>query len=150
MLSAHSAVAQTTLSPIDSLPLRDLTGFSTQNIIGPRFEIDLPDGTQCVSVHGTPPTLNFYSGLSEREDEVSQDSTLVQKYFGVGSGFAVGASITIPLFNENARNCDAAYAISILNKKIELATLLNNEGFLSDDDLQALLQEARKILLNTE
>ncbi|MDA7435417.1 hypothetical protein N8630_00105 [Synechococcus sp. AH-601-C19] len=147
LLSTYSAVAQTNLSPIERLPLSDLTNFTLQNLVGPRFEVNLPDGTSCVSQDGTPTTINVYGGSSERNDEAGTYSGIRQDYSGSGNGYALGAAITIPLFTRNSRNCDKAYELSIAAKKIELATLLHQEGLLSDDDLDILLGEVKKILL---
>ena len=55
--------------------------------------------------------------------------------------------ISIPLFTKNERNCDKAYSISILNKKLELATLLHEEGLLSDTDLSEFLAQVKKMIL---
>ena len=147
LLSTHPARAQVEFSPIDELPLGDLTGITFQNLQGARFEVDLPDGTRCSSQDGTPATFNIYGGSSERQDEVIQDSLIGQNYAGVGGGYAFGAAITIPLHTRNSRNCDEAYELSIANKKIELATTLRQEGLLSDEDLSLLLKDIRKLLL---
>ena len=150
LLSTHSATAQTNLpalNTVDSLPLRDLTGLALPNAVGSRFTVDLPDGTRCSSEDGTPTTLNFYSGISERQDEIDHASSVSQSLYGNGNGYAVGAVLSIPLFTKNERNCDKAYAISILNKKLELATLLHEEGLLSDADLSEFLAQVKKVIL---
>ena len=147
LLSANPGVAQVNVPTLERLPLSDLTGLTFQNILGPRFEVDLPDGTRCVSQDGTPTTFNLYGGLSERNDLLDFDELLGDQYSKNGAGYAMGAVITIPLFSKNSRNCDEAYAFSILNKKIELATMLNQEGLISDEDLKALMQQAKKLLL---
>ncbi len=135
-------------SPIDELPLGDLTGLTIQNLQGARFEVDLPDGTRCSSHDGTPATFNLYGGSSERKDEVIQNSVIGKNFSGLGGGYAFGAAITIPLHTRNARNCDKAYELSIANKKIELATTLHQAGLLSDEDLSSLLKDVRKVLFN--
>ena len=150
LLSTHSANAQTNLPSInslDGLPLRDLTGLALPNAVGSRFTVDLPDGTRCSSEDGTPTTLNFYSGISGRQDEIDHASSVSQSLYGNGNGYAVGAVLSIPLFTKNKRNCDKAYAISILNKKLELATLLHEEGLLSDADLSEFLAQVKKVIL---
>ena len=150
LLSTHSATAQTNLpalNTVDGLPLRDLTGLALPNAVGSRFTVDLPDGTRCSSEDGTPTTLNFYSGISGRQDEIDHASSVSQSLYGNGNGYAVGAVLSIPLFTKNKRNCDKAYAISILNKKLELATLLHEEGLLSDADLSEFLAQVKKVIL---
>ena len=149
LLSTYSANAQSTISPLDSLPLGDLTGFAFQQPVGPRFEVDLPDGTRCVSQDGTPTTMNLFSGLSERVDEIEKNE-LMSGYSGNGNGYAFGAVLTVPFGTKNSRNCDQAYAISIVSKKIELAQLLHEEGLLSDADLAALLNKVKSILLSDD
>ena len=151
LLSTHSANAQTnlpSLNTLDGLPLRDLTGLALPNAMGSRFTVDLPDGTRCSSEDGTPTTLNFYSGFSQRQDEIDHSFTASQSMYGNGNGYALGAVLSIPLFTKNTRNCDKAYSISILNKKLELATLLHDEGFLSDEDLSKFLAQVKKVILD--
>ena len=150
LLSTYSAVAQTNLpalNTLDSLPLRDLTGLTLTNAVKSRFTVDLPDGTRCSSEDGTPTTLNFYSGISQRQDEINHRSSVGQSLYGNGGGYALGAVLTIPLFTKNQRNCDKAYSISILNKKLELATLLHEEGLLTDKDLSNFLIQVKKLIL---
>ena len=147
LLSANLARAETIIAPIDNLPLQDLTNFSFQNLVGPRFEVDLPDGTRCTSHDGTPIAFNLYGGLSERTDTSKQFISSSRTISGLGQGVAVGAAITVPLFSRNTRNCDEAYSLTIANKKIELATLLHQEGLLSDDDLAKLLLQVKNVLL---
>ena len=147
LLSTYSANAQSTIEPLDNLPLRDLTGFAFQQPVGPRFEVDLPDGTRCVSQDGTPTTMNLFSGLSERVDEI-ENNELISGYSGNGNGYAFGAVLTVPFGTKNSRNCDQAYAISIVSKKIELAQLLHEEGLLSDEELAVLLTKVKSILLS--
>ena len=148
LLSANPAKAETIIAPVDDLPLQDLSNFSFQNLVGPRFEVDLPDGTRCASQDGTPIAFNLYGGLSERSDESKQNTSSMTTINGVGQGVAVGAAITVPLFSRNTRNCDEAYSLTIANKKIELATLLHQEGLLSDDDLAMLLNQVKQVLLS--
>jgi hypothetical protein len=150
VLSTYSATAQTNLpalNTVDGLPLRDLTGLTLPNAVGSRFTVDLPDGTRCSSEDGTPTTLNFYSGISQRQDEIDHSSAASQTLYGNGSGYALGAVLSIPLSTKNERNCDKAYSISILNKKLELATLLHEEGLLSDEDLSEFLAQVKKVIL---
>jgi hypothetical protein len=120
---------------------------SFQQPVGPRFEVDLPDGTRCVSQDGTPTTMNLFSGLSERVDEIEKNE-LISGYSGNGNGYAFGAVLTVPFGTKNSRNCDQAYAISIVSKKIELAKLLHEEGLLSDEELAVLLTKVKSILLS--
>ena len=150
VLSTYSATAQTNLpalNTVDGLPLRDLTGLTLPNAVGSRFTVDLPDGTRCSSQDGTPTTLNFYSGISQRQDEIDHSFAASQTLYGNGSGYALGAVLSIPLSTKNKRNCDKAYSISILNKKLELATLLHEEGLLSDEDLSEFLAKVKKVIL---
>ena len=100
-----------------------------------------------MSQDGTPSTINLFSGGSAREDEIEKNK-LLSGYSGNGNGYAIGAVLTIPLGTKNSRNCDQAYAISIVSKKIELAQLLHEEGLLSDEDLAALLIQVKSILLS--
>ena len=150
VLSTHSANAQTSLPALntaDSLPLRDLSALGLPSAVGSRFTVDLPDGTRCSSEDGTPTTLNFYSGISQRQDVIDHSSSSSQSLYGNGGGYALGAVLTIPLFTKNRRNCDKAYSISILNKKLELAKLLHEEGLLSDSDLSEFLAQVKKVIL---
>ena len=147
LLSTYSANAQSTIEPLDNLPLGDLTGFAFQQPVGPRFEVDLPDGTRCVSQYGTPTTMNLFSGLSERIDEIEKNE-FISGYSGNCNGYAFGAVLTVPFGTKNSRNCDQAYAISIVTKKIELAQLLHEEGLLSDEELAVLLNKVKSILLS--
>ena len=151
MLSTYPAVAQTippALDTLDSLPLQDLAGLASISPMGSRFDVDLPDGTRCSSQNGTPTTLNFYSGISQRQDQIDQSSSLSQSLNGRGNGYAVGAILTVPLSTQTARNCDEAYEISILNKKIELASLLYEEGLITDEDLSKLLVQVKKAIID--
>ena len=100
-----------------------------------------------MSQDGTPTTINLFSGGSAREDEIEKNK-LLSGYSGNGNGYALGAVLTIPLGTKNSRNCDHAYVISIVSKKIELAQLLHEEGLLSDEDLAALLIQVKAILLS--
>ena len=45
-------------------------------------------------------------------------------------------------------NCDQAYAISIVFKKIDLAQALHEEVLLFDEDLSELLKTGKSILLS--
>ena len=150
LLSAYSATAQTNFPPLnrlESLPLRDLSGLAFPNAVGSRFTVDLPDGTRCSSEDGTPTTLNLYSGISQRKDKINQSSSAIQILNGNGGGFALGAVLSIPLSTKNKRNCDKAYSLSVLNKKLELAKLLFEEGLLSDEDLSEFLGQVKKVIL---
>ncbi len=93
--------------------------------------------------------MNLYSGISERVDEIDREE-IFGDYAGTGNGYAFGAVLTIPFGTKNSRNCDQAYAISIVSKKIELAQLLHEEGLLSDEDLAALLNKVKSILLSDD
>ena len=128
LLSTYPASAQNTISPLDNLPLRDLTGLSFQQPIGPRFEVDLPDGTRCVSQDGTPTTINLITGLSAREDEIEKNKFL-SGYSGNGNGYAVGAILTIPFGTKNSRNCDKHMQFLLLLKRLNWRKSCTTRGF---------------------
>ena len=144
LLSAFSWVERAAASEVRNLPLRDLSSLSTTSATGRRFQVDLPDGTSCSSTNGTPPTLNLYSGYSIRSDESQTSSS------SNGDGYAVGAVVTVPLFTSNPRNCDAAYALNIANKKLELATFMFQEDLLSEQELREFVEQVKDILFYNE
>ena len=85
--------------------------------------------------------------MSQRKDKINQSSSAIQILNGNGGGFALGAVLSIPLSTKNKRNCDKAYSLSVLNKKLELAKLLFDEGLLSDEDLSEFLGQVKKVIL---
>ena len=146
LLSAFSGVERAAASEVRNLPLRDLSSLSTTSATGRRFQVDLPDGTSCSSTNGTPPTLNLYSGYSIRSDESQTSSSSSSN----GDGYAIGAVVTVPLFTSNPRNCDAAYALNIANKKLELATFMFQEDLLSEQELREFVEQVKGILFYNE
>ena len=154
LFSSAPAVAQlatplvpTSVTAVDSLPLRDLSAFGTAAALGTRFQVDLPDGTSCISTNGTPPSLNFFSGYSHRQDESRSAIDLVNRYSGTGNGYAVGAVLSLPFKTTNPRNCDEAYALNIANKKLEMATFMYQEDLLTEQELRSLAAELKQVLL---
>jgi len=146
--AAAQVVAATTVEPIESLPLRDLSAISGNSASGSRFQVDLPDGTSCTSTNGTPPTLNLFSGYSRRQDKSEAAVDLVNRYSGTGNGYAVGAVFTYPLSTTSSRNCDEAYALNIANKKLELATFMYQEDLLTQQELRSLVVELKRVLFS--
>ena len=142
-------IVPTAVTTVDSLPLRDLSAIGTSAALGTRFQIDLPDGTSCISTNGTPPSLNFFSGYSRRQDESRSAIDLVNRYSGTGNGYAVGAVVTLPFSTTNSRNCDEAYALNIANKKLEMATFMFQEDLLTEQELRSLAAELKQVLLPT-
>ena len=154
LFSSAPAVAQlatplvpTSVTAVDSLPLRDLSAFGTAAALGTRFQVDLPDGTSCISTNGTPPSLNFFSGYSHRQDESRSAIDLINRYSGTGNGYAVGAVLSLPFKTTNPRNCDEAYALNIANKKLEMATFMYQEDLLTEQELRSLAAELKQVLL---
>ena len=155
LLSVYPSAAQvvtpvvpTSVTTVDSLPLRDLSAIGATSAIGTRFQVDLPDGTSCISTNGTPPSLNFFSGYSHRQDQSSTAIDLVNRYSGTGNGYAVGAVVSLPLSTTNSRNCDEAYALNIANKKLEMATFMYQEDLLSEQELRSLISELKRVLFS--
>ena len=141
LLLVFSGVERAAASEVRNLPLQDLSSLSATSATGRRFQVDLPDGTSCSSTNGTPPTLNLYSGYSIRSDESQTSST------SNGNGYAVGAVVSVPLFTSNPRNCDAAYALNVANKKLELATFMFQEDLLSEEELRRFVEQIKDVLL---
>ena len=141
-------VVPTSVATVDSLPLRDLSAIGVTSAIGTRFQVDLPDGTSCISTNGTPPSLNFFSGYSHRQDKASSAINLVNRYSGTGNGYAVGAVFSLPFSTINSRNCDEAYALNIANKKLEMATFMFQEDLLTEQELRLLVLELKRVLFS--
>ena len=148
MLSTYSATAQTNLpalNTVDGLPLRDLTGLVLPNAIGSRFTVDLPDGTRCSSEDGTPTTLNFYVVF------LNGKTRLIIPLLPVRLCMAAAVMRWVKFYQSHyplrISEIAKAYSISILNKKLELATLLHEEGLLSDEDLSEFLAKVKKVIL---
>ena len=157
LLSVYPSAAQvvtpvvpTSVTTVDSLPLRDLSAIGATSAIGTRFQVDLPDGTSCISTNGTPPSLNFFSGYSHRQDQSSSAIDLVNRYSGTGNGYAVGAVVSLPLSTINSRNCDEAYALNIANKKLEMATFMYQEDLLTEQELRSLVSELKRVLFSDQ
>ena len=140
-------IVPTSVTMVESLPLRDLSAMGAAPALGTRFQVDLPDGTSCISTNGTPPSLNFYSGYSHRQDESRSAIDLVNRYSGNGNGYAVGAVLNLPFETMNSRNCDEAYALNIANKKLEMATFMFQEALLTEQELRSLTAEIKQVLL---
>ena len=117
---------------------------------GPKFEIDLPDGTRCQTTQGTPPTISLFGGTSRRDDKYSGSSlsSLSQssQAFNFGHGYSVGALVSVPLASMTRKNCDEAYELHLIIKKLELATLLFEQGLIAEDSLLGLTNKAKLIL----
>ena len=142
MLSAYSAEAQ--VAP--PLLLDDVSIRSNQRASGSSFQIDLPDGTRCSSNNGSPPTLSFYGGTSNRQDEYNYRFDAEELDNALSGGHAAGAVVTIPLGTRTTRNCDKSYRLHLLTQKLELATLLFDQGLIEKKELDALLDNARKFI----
>ena len=154
IFSSAPAVAQSetpivppSVTTVDTLPLRDLSAIGTPAALGTRFQVDLPDGTSCISTNGTPPSLNFFSGYSHRQDKSRTAISLVNRYSGNGNGYAVGVVVNFPFKTTNSRNCDEAYALNIANKKLEMATFMYQEDLLTEQELRSLAAELKQVLL---
>ena len=117
---------------------------------GPKFEIDLPDGTRCLTTQGTPPTISFFGGASRRDDEYTgesqSESSQSSQSFNIGHGYSVGTIVTVPLDSMTRKNCDEAYELHLVIKKLELATLLFEQGLITEDSLKGLTHKAKLIL----
>ena len=117
---------------------------------GPKFEIDLPDGMRCQTTQGTPPTISFFGGASRRDDEYRGSSfsseSQSSKAFNFGHGYSVGTIVSVPLASMTRRNCDEAYELHLVIKKLELATLLFEQGLIPEDSLKGLTHKAKLIL----
>ena len=139
MLSANSANSQL----VGDLLLDDIA-IKNQRFEGPQFQIDLPDGTRCQSHQGTPPHISFYGGSSRRNDEHDKLGSGHTKYDS--GGLAMGAILTIPIGSKTKRNCDRSYELHLLTKKLELATIMFEQGLVDEDEISGLINEAKKIL----
>ena len=138
MLSTYSAHAQL----VGDLLLDDIA-ITNQRFEGSEFQIDLPDGTRCQSQQGTPPQISFYGGSSRRADK--HDVNTGDSDYKSG-GLAAGAIITIPIGSQTKRNCDRSYELHLLTKKLELATLMFEQGLVDEDEIAGLIQQAKQIL----
>ena len=146
LLSAYPAEAQ--VAP--PLLLDDVSIKSNQRAEGSAFQIDLPDGTRCSSTNGSPPTLSFYGGTSNRRDDYDHNFESSRVNNTSSGGHAAGAVVTIPLGTRNNRNCDKSYQLHILTQKLELATLLYDQGLIEKEDLDQLLNNARQFINETD
>ena len=112
-LFASDSLAQTTSS---SIPLEnnilDSRGieFPTEiyqirpnQVNGPRFDLELPDGLSCSSSNGTPPALNFYGGSTRRDNSYQAYPDYVT------GGHSIGAVLSLPLAKTSSPRCDEAY-----------------------------------------
>ena len=114
-----------------NLPV-DLLQLQPNSPLGPRFDLELPDGLSCSSVHGTPPSLNFYGGSTRRDNRYQAFPDFVT------GGHSVGAVLSLPLSRVKAARCDEAYELYLATKKIELIESLYDSGVLSDEHVQDL------------
>ena len=142
LLSAYPAEAQ--VAP--PLLLDDVSIKTNQRAEGSAFQVDLPDGTRCSSTNGSPPTLSFYGGTSTRKDDYEYRLDSAELNNASSGGHAAGAVVTIPLGTRNNRNCDKSYQLHILTQKLELATLLYDQGLIEKEDLDQLLNHARQFI----
>jgi len=139
LLSANSANAQL----VGDLLLDDIA-INNQRLEGAEFQIDLPDGTRCLSHHGSPPHLSFYGGSSQRDDRHKLVTSGKSSYNS--GGLAAGAVLVIPFGSRTNRNCDRSYELHLLSKKLDLATILFEQGLISEEEMGGLIQEAKKLL----
>ena len=149
LLSAHPAEAQLG----GDLLLDDVFLQNAQRPEGAKFQIDLPDGTRCLSQNGTPPTFSLFGGATGREDEYQQSTngelntaTNINLSNGLGGGYAAGAIVTVPLGANTHRNCDTAYALYIATQKLELAQILFEQGVLTDEELNKLVIDIKSLI----
>lgn len=124
--------------------LLDDIAINNQRLEGAEFQLDLPDGTRCMTQQGSPPHLSIYGGTSKRDDrhDVKADG---RSTYNAG-GLAAGAVFTIPFGSRTNRNCDRSYELHLLSKKLDLATILFEQGLISEQDMNGLILEAKKIL----
>ena len=95
------------------------------------------------SQQGTPPQISFYGGSSHRADK--HDVNTGDSDYKSG-GLAAGAIITIPIGSQTKRNCDRSYELHLLTKKLELATLMFEQGLVDEDEIAGLIEQAKQIL----
>ena len=138
MLSTHSANAQL----VGDLLLDDIA-IKNQRFEGSGFQIDLPDGTRCQSQQGTPPQISFYGGSTTRSDKHDLNTGGSDYQSG---GLAAGAIVTIPIGSKTKRNCDRSYELHLLTKKLELATLMFEQGLLDEDEMDGIIEQAKELL----
>ena len=150
LLSAHPAEAQLG----GDLLLDDVFLNNAQRPEGAKFQIDLPDGTRCMSHNGTPPTFSLFGGATGREDEYQQatngelnTATNINLSNGLGGGYAAGAIVTVPLGANTHRNCDEAYELHIATQKLELAQILFEQGVLTDEELEKLVKDIKSLIV---
>ena len=154
LLSAHPAEAQLG----GDLLLDDVFLQNAQRPEGAKFQIDLPDGTRCMSHNGTPPTISLFGGATGREDEYQQatngelnTATNINLSNGLGGGYAAGAIVTVPFGANTHRNCDEAYNLHIASQKLELAQILFDQGVLSEEELNTLVTKIKSLVIaNTD
>lgn len=144
-----SSLSQTTsIVPLTStsneLLLKDLGLTSTDQPDGKTFRLELPDGLTCEARDGTPPSLNFYTGTSDRVNSFQRAN---DSYTG---GVGAGAILSIPLNSQNKRNCDAAYNSYLNIKQLETAQQLYELGVMSEEELQEFANRIKALLLKSE
>ena len=109
-------------------------------VSGPRFDLELPDGLSCSSANGTPPALNFYGGSTRRDNSYQAYPDYVT------GGHSIGAVLSVPLAKTSSPRCDEAYNLYLTSKKIELIETLYDSGVLSDSQVQSLALKSLKEL----
>ena len=139
LLSTHPANAQL----IGDLLLDDIA-INNQRLEGAEFQIDLPDGTRCLSHNGSPAHLSIYGGSSQRDDTHKVITSGKSSYNS--GGLAAGAVLTIPFGSRTNRNCDRSYELHILSKKLDLATILFEQGLITEKEMGGLILEAKRLL----
>lgn len=150
LLIPGDSFAQTVVTPVS--PIRssvdssavdfptEIYSIRPNSISGPRFELELPDGLSCTSENGTPPSLNFYGGSTQRNNRYQAFPDYVT------DGYSLGAVISVPLKTTKAPRCDEAYRLYLISKKIELLESLYDTGVLSDSQVQSLSLKSLKEL----
>lgn len=109
-------------------------------VSGPEFELELPDGLSCTSENGTPPSLNFYGASTRRDNSYQAFPDFVT------GGHSVGAVLSVPLSNAKSSDCNEAYDLYLISKKLELLESLYDTGILSEDQVQSLSIKSLKEL----
>ena len=145
------SVAQTVSAPV-TVPIRssidsgavefptEIYSIRPNSVTGPQFDLELPDGLSCSSENGTPPSLNFYGGSTQRDNRYQAFPDFVTE------GYSLGAVFSIPLLRTKAQSCDEAYNLYLISKKIELLESLYDTGILSEAQVQSLSLKSLKEL----
>ena len=152
--ATSNAFAQAVVSPviapssINSPAVRfptEIYSIRPNTVAGPQFDLELPDGLSCSSQNGTPPSLNFYGGSTQRDNRYQAFPDFVTE------GYSLGAVLSVPLKTTKAPRCDEAYRLYLISKKIELLESLYDTGVLSDSQVQRLsLKSLRELGLDVD